>query len=164
MYYIIKNMTKQYNADSIQQLKGLQAVRKRPGMYIGGTDEKGLHHLVWEIVDNAIDEALAGYANKILVNLRKDGSVLISDNGRGIPVDKVKGDNRTNSWTCFYRITQEENLIPLLIKHQVVCVWVGSSVTNALSKKLIATVHRDGKTYLTEFNGEKIVQKTSWNR
>ncbi len=160
MYYIIKNMTKQYNADSIQQLKGLQAVRKRPGMYIGGTDEKGLHHLVWEIVDNAIDEALAGYADKILVNLRKDGSVLISDNGRGIPVDKVKGDNRTAVELVFTELHAGGKFDSSAYKTSGGLHGVGSSVTNALSKKLIATVHRDGKTYLTEFNGEKIVQKT----
>ncbi|WP_334687317.1 ATP-binding protein [Mycoplasmopsis felis] len=150
-------MTKQYNADNIQQLKGLQAVRKRPGIYIGGTDEKGLHHLVWEIVDNAIDEALAGYANKILVNLRKDGSVLVSDNGRGIPVDKVKGDNRTVVELVFTELRTGGKFDSSAYKTSGGLRRVGSSVTNALSKKLIATVHRDGKTYLTEFNGEKIV-------
>ena len=92
-----------YSAKNIVALKGLEAVRKRPGMYIGSTDVNGLHHLIWEIFDNSVDEVLAGFANNIHVTLKHDGSVIVEDNGRGIPVDiHSSGKLYKNMWIDDY--------------------------------------------------------------
>ncbi|MBU4693273.1 type IIA DNA topoisomerase subunit B [Mycoplasma sp. CSL7491-lung] len=154
---MIKN---QYDANSITKLEGLDPVRKRPGMYIGGTDVNGLHHLVWEIVDNAIDESLSGFANHIKVILRKDGSVLVSDNGRGIPVDKKKGENKTAVEIVFTDLHAGGKFNSGTYKTAGGLHGVGSTVVNALSTKLIVTVSRDKKIYRTAFEQDKIIERT----
>src|SRR5438067_9740902 len=150
--------SKQYTAkDSIQVLEGLEAVRKRPSMYIGGVDGKGLHHLVWEIVDNAVDEYLNGYADAITVTLHKDGdAVTVTDNGRGIPVDnhpKFKRPALELILTTLHsgaKFGEGGNYI-----HAGGLHGVGSSVVNALSKKLVATIHRDGYEWQQTFKRGK---------
>ncbi|WP_036463777.1 DNA topoisomerase IV subunit B [Mycoplasmopsis sturni] len=153
-------MSNKYNASNIQQLKGLEAVRKRPGMYIGGTDVNGLHHLVWEIVDNSIDEALAGYANQIKVTLKKDASIVIEDNGRGIPVDRVKGTSLSAVELVFTELHAGGKFQEGAYKTSGGLHGVGSSVVNALSEKLKVWVNRDKKRYLTEFVQDQIVTRT----
>lgn len=153
-------MSNKYNASNIQQLKGLEAVRKRPGMYIGGTDVNGLHHLVWEIVDNSIDEALAGYANQIKVTLKKDASIVIEDNGRGIPVDRVKGTSLSAVELVFTELHAGGKFQEGAYKTSGGLHGVGSSVVNALSEKLKVWVNRDKKRYLTEFVQDQIITHT----
>ena len=149
-----------YNADKIITLKGLEAVRKRPGMYIGSTDVNGLHHLVWEIFDNAVDEALAGFASEIKLTLKKDLSIIVEDNGRGIPVDKHK-DGKTGVELVFTELHAGGKFNTDSYKTSGGLHGVGSSVVNALSTKLIATIFRNKKEYVTAFeNGDKIVQRT----
>ncbi|MEG7366139.1 DNA topoisomerase (ATP-hydrolyzing) subunit B [Aerococcus tenax] len=151
------NQASEYNASQIQVLEGLEAVRKRPGMYIGSTGAPGLHHLVWEIVDNSIDEALAGYADKIDIKIESDGSITVIDNGRGIPVDIQEKTGRPAVETVFTVLHAGGKFGGGGYKVSGGLHGVGASVVNALSTKLRVEVYRDGKIYQQEYSRGHIV-------
>ena len=130
-----KKINNEYNDASIQVLEGLEAVRKRPGMYIGSTDSRGLHHLVYEIVDNAVDEALSGYGNEINVTIQKDNSICVADSGRGMPTGMHAGGKFGQGG---YKTSGGLH-------------GVGASVVNALSKWLEVHIVRDGVEYMERF-------------
>lgn len=136
-----------YSAQQITVLEGLEPVRKRPGMYIGGTGLEGLHHLVWELIDNGIDEALAGYANEVSVTLMSDGGVKVTDNGRGIPTDIHPKTGKSTVETVLTVLHAGGKFGGGGYKVAGGLHGVGSSVVNALSKKLIIKVFRDGNVY-----------------
>ncbi|MEX0668665.1 MAG: DNA topoisomerase (ATP-hydrolyzing) subunit B [Candidatus Saccharimonadales bacterium] len=146
--------TSQYGAGQIQVLEGLEPVRKRPGMYIGGTGVEGLHHLVWEVVDNGIDEALAGFATEVSVIIREDGGMTVRDNGRGIPVDKHSKTGKSGLETVLTVLHAGGKFGGDSSGYKVSggLHGVGVSVVNALSTKLIARVFRDGIEYVQEFS------------
>ncbi|MFA6963743.1 MAG: DNA topoisomerase (ATP-hydrolyzing) subunit B [Patescibacteria group bacterium] len=147
-----KKITESYDASKITVLEGLDPVRKRPGMYIGGTGVDGLHHLVWEILDNSIDESMAGYCTKIIVTLCNDGSVSIYDNGRGIPVDKQKTTGKSALETVLTVLHAGGKFGDGGYKVSGGLHGVGASVVNALSTWVKAEVRRDNKIYHLEFD------------
>lgn len=143
---------KHYDASDITVLEGLDAVRLRPGMYIGSTGLKGLHHILWEIVDNAIDEAANGFADKIEVTLHKDGSVTVEDNGRGIPTDLHPKMKVSGVQVVFTQLHAGGKFDEHNYSFSGGLHGVGASVTNALSKWLKVEVYKKGKTYGMEFH------------
>lgn len=141
-----------YDSSQIQILEGLKAVRKVPGMYIGSTDIRGLHHLVYEVVDNSVDEAIAGFAKNICVIIHRDGSLSVEDDGRGIPVDNHPKYNRPGLEIVLTELHSGAKFDKKVYKITGGLHGVGVHVVNALSSRLVALIKKDGQVYYEEFS------------
>ena len=152
-------ISKTYSAKDIEVLEGLAPVRKRPGMYIGGTDEAAYHHLANEILDNSIDEAVAGYAKEIIVKLVKKNTITISDDGRGIPIDKHPKKKKTALEVVMTTLHSGGKFNDSVYKSSAGLHGVGLSVVNALSSKLNIQVTKNSKIYSQDYSKGKILNK-----
>src|SRR3954465_14337368 len=149
-----------YSAADIQVLEGLEPVRKRPAMYIGGTDASGYHHLLWEILDNSVDEVINGYASRVEVTLHKDEkTITVTDDGRGIPIDLMPKYKKPALEVILTTLHSGGKFEQGNYIHSGGLHGVGSSVVNALSKKLIAEIKRGGKRHIQTFSCGKATSK-----